>query len=112
MKGAVTARAGVRNGLSGPTSSPWTTLSTTSTANTRPPDTGLAADGSGADVKNENVPYVPSKVRRAHAAQLARRRARRREVGRHPHDRRAHAVLLEHVPERLAIAQQGHAPAS
>ena len=51
-------------------------------------------------------PIGPEDVRRSHAAQLARGGSRRGKVCRHSDDGRADAVLLEHVPERLAVAQQ------
>ena len=44
-------------------------------------------------------------VARAHARELAARRARDREVRRHADDRRSHSVLLQHVPEWGAVPE-------
>ncbi len=46
------------------------------------------------------------RVGRAHAAELVAGGARGREVGRHANDPALHAVLLQHLPERRAVAQQ------
>jgi hypothetical protein len=47
-------------------------------------------------------------VGRPHSAQFARGRPRRWKIGGHADDRRLDAALLEHLPERLSLAEQLH----